>query len=145
MAQALLEHMLAARGARVQIRSGGVAHWARDGMIPSLDARLALREDGIHLAEDGIASTALAHHPEVVEAADLILTMTGEQKAIVATLTGARGKPILTLRELAGESGDIGDPAAQGEEVFRACRDEIKRCLEKAIDPMLALLREGRG
>ena len=146
MAQALLEHMLALRGAaHVQIRSGGVAHWARDGMIPSLDARLALREEGIHLAEDGIASTALAHHPEVVEAADLILTMTGEQKAVVATWAGARGKPILTLRELAGESGDIGDPATQGEEVFRACRDEIKRCLEKAIEPMLALLRRGPG
>jgi protein-tyrosine-phosphatase len=146
MAHVLLEQMLAARGAaQVQVRSGGVAHWARDGMIPSLDARLALREEGIHLAEDGIASTALAHHPEILAAADLILTMTGEQKIVVAAFAGARGKPVLTLRELAGESGDIGDPAAQGEEVFRACRDEIKRCLEKAIDPMLALLRKGRG
>ena len=46
MVQALLEHMLAARGAaQVQVRSGGVAHWARDGMIPSLDARLALRSE----------------------------------------------------------------------------------------------------
>jgi protein-tyrosine-phosphatase len=142
MAQVLLERMLAARGAadRVRVRSGGVGNWARDGMIPSLDARIVLREAGIHLAEDAMTSTALALHPEIVADADLILTMTGEQKTIVAAFAEARGKPILTLRELAGESGDIADPAAQGEDIFRACRDEITRCLEKAVDRLLSLL-----
>jgi len=146
MAQVLLERMLAARGAagRVRVCSGGVGNWARDGMIPSLDARLVLREAGIHLAEDAMTSTALAYHRDVVAAADLILTMTREQKTIVGAFDEASGKPILTLRELAGESGDIGDPAAQGEEVFRACRDEIARCLEKAVDRLLSLLPNGR-
>lgn len=145
MAQVLLERMLLARGADVRVRSGGVAHWARDGMIPSLDARLALREDGIDLGEDTLVSTAIAHHPEVVAAADVIVTMTREQKAMIEALAAADGKPILTLRELAGESGDIADPAMQGEDVFRACRDEIKRCLEGSIDRLLALLPDGRG
>jgi protein-tyrosine phosphatase len=141
MAQLLLQRMLATRGAAgVYVCSGGVATWARDGMIPSLDARLALREEGIHLAEDAMASTAIALHPEIVAAAHVIVTMTVEQKTIMEGLSEAGGKPILTLRELAGESGDIADPAAQGEDVFRACRDEIKRCLEKAIDQLLALL-----
>jgi protein-tyrosine-phosphatase len=146
MAQAMLERMLAHRGvADVRVCSGGVAHWARDGMIPSLDARLALREEGIHLAEDAMVSTAIALHPEIVAQAAVIVTMTREQQAVMAASAQARGKPILTLRELAGESGDIADPAAQGEDVFRACRDEIKRCLEKAIDRLLALLPNGRG
>jgi protein-tyrosine phosphatase len=144
MAQLLLERMLAARGfAGVRVCSGGVATWARDGMIPSLDARLALREEGIHLTEDAMASTAIALHPELVAAAHVIVTMTREQKAIVEALSEAGGKPVLTLRELAGESGDIADPAMQGEDVFRACRDEIKRCLGKAIDPLLSLLPNG--
>jgi protein-tyrosine-phosphatase len=146
MAQLLLQRMLATRGAAgVYVCSGGVATWARDGMIPSLDARLALREEGIHLAEDAMASTAIALHPEVVAAAHVIVTMTREQKAIMEGLSEAEGKPIVTLRELAGESGDIADPAAQGEDVFRACRDEIKRCLDKAIDRLLSLLPDGRG
>ena len=146
MAQVLLERMLAARGfAAVRVCSGGVAHWARDGMIPSLDARLALRDEGIRLDEDAITSTAIALHPEIVAAADVILTMTGEQKAFMEALDGALGKPVLTLRELAGESGDIADPAMQGEDVFRACRDEIKRCLEQSMDRLLALLPDGRG
>jgi protein-tyrosine-phosphatase len=146
MAQCLLERMLATRGvAGVRVRSGGVAAWARDGMIPSLDARLALREEGIDLAEDAIASTAISQHPEVVAGAGVIVTMTREQKAVIEALGAASGKPILTLRELAGESGDIADPAMQGEDVFRACRDEIKRCLEGSIDRLLALLPNGPG
>ena len=146
MAQVLLQRMLAARGVDgVRVCSGGVANWARDGMIASLDARLALRDEGIHLAEDAIVSTAIALHPEVVAAAGVILTMTGEQRAIMEALAGTAGKPVLTLRELAGEAGDIADPAMQGEDVFRACRDEIKRCLEKSIDRLLAMLPDGRG
>ena len=141
MAQALLERMLAVRGvAGVRVCSGGVATWARDGMIPSLDARIALREEGMHLAEDAMVSMTIALHPELVAAAHVIVTMTREQKAFMEALGEAGGKPVLTLRELAGESGDIADPAMQGEDVFRACRDEIKRCLAKAIDRLLLLL-----
>ena len=146
MAQVLLERMLVARGLDgVRVSSGGVAHWARDGMIPSLDARIALRDEGIDLAEDALSSTAIALHPELVAAAHVIVTMTREQKAIMEALDVTSGKPVLTLRELAGESGDIADPAMQGEDVFRACRDEIKRCLEKSIDRLLLLLPDGRG
>ena len=146
MAQVLLDRMLVARGITgVRVSSGGVANWARDGMIASLDARLALRDEGIHLAEDAVTSTAIALHPELVAAAHVIVTMTGEQKAIMEALVGTAGKPVLTLRELAGESGDIADPAMQGEDVFRTCRDEIKRCLEKSLDRLLLLLPDGRG
>ena len=83
VAQALLEKMLAERNgrARVRVRSGGVGHTARDGMIPSLDARLLLREDGIHLTETAILSTDLRQHPDLVASADLILTMTARQRS----------------------------------------------------------------
>jgi protein-tyrosine-phosphatase len=139
MAQLLLDRMLAARGAgdRVRVRSAGVAPWARDGMIASLDARLALKEDGLLVAEDAVVSTALRAHPDLIAAADLIVTMTVEQKRIVSELAEAGAPVILTLRELAGEAGDIGDPAGQGEDTFRACRDEIQRCLDKAIERVL--------
>ena len=139
MAQLLLDRMLAARGAgeRVRVRSAGVAPWARDGMIASLDARLALKEDGLLVAEDAVVSTSLRAHRDLIAAADLIVTMTVEQKRIVGELAEGGAPTVVTLRELAGEAGDIGDPAGQGEDTFRACRDEIKRCLEKAIDRVL--------
>lgn len=138
MAQVMLEDMVRQRnGGGVRVRSAGVGPFARDGMIPSLDARLVLREEGLHLAEDGLASTDLRQHRDLLVEADLILTMTTQQKQVVAAFAEARGRPILTLREFAGEEGDIGDPAGQGEVAFRACRDEIKRCLLKAVDRLL--------
>jgi protein-tyrosine-phosphatase len=140
MAHVLLERMLAERAPDVRVRSAGIAPYARDGMIPSLDARLALRDEGIHLAEDALTSTDLRQHRELLIEADVILTMTEQQKMMVGALENGQTPPIFTLREFAGEAGDIGDPATLGEDVFRACCDEIKRCLEKSLDRLLATL-----
>jgi protein-tyrosine-phosphatase len=143
MAQALLEKMLAARGVAdvVRVRSGGVGGNARDGMIPSLDARIVLREDGIDLAEDSITSTDLRRHRELVTGADLILTMTAEQKALLAALADTARGPVFTLGEFAGGGGDIRDPMGHDEDRYRATRDEIRGCLERSIDRLLAMLR----
>jgi protein-tyrosine phosphatase len=145
MAQKLIERMLAERGLaeRIHVSSAGVWVHARDGMIPSLDARLALRDVGIALAEDGLASTALHDHPELLEQADLVVAMTAEQVALVHRLANGRPPQVVTLAELAGEQGDIADPAGQGEEAFRAARDEIMRCLALGFDRLVARLTGG--
>lgn len=142
MAQVLLERMLARRGVdgAIQVRSGGIANYARDGMIASLDARLALRDEGVHLGENEFVSTDLRRHRDQLAGADLILTMTVLQKQMLEAFDEARGRPVFTLREFVGEEGDIDDPATQGVDVFRACRDEIKRCLEKSVPRLLMLL-----
>ena len=139
MAQVLLERMLVARGAQqaLRVRSGGIAPYARDGMIPSHDTRLALREAGVDLAEDAFASTDLKMHRQLVAEADLIVTMTAAQKEAVSGLGEARGRPVRTLRELAGEDGDIDDPFGGGPGRYRDCRDEIARCLAKSLDALL--------
>jgi protein-tyrosine-phosphatase len=147
MAQVMLERMLAARNGSVAVtvRSGGIGPYARDGMLASLDARLVLREIGIQLAEDTVTSTDLRQHRERVAHADVILTMTEAQRTALAAFAEASGRPILTLRELGGHHGDIADPAAQGEEAFRAARDDIGGCLERGLDRLLALLSDARG
>jgi protein arginine phosphatase len=139
MAHALLERMLAERGLSGQVRvsSAGVSPYARDGMYASLDARLVLKELGIRLAEDTITSTDLKSHRELLAEAHVVVTMTAEQKRLVGALLDGTVRSVLTLRELAGESGDIGDPVGQGEETYRACRDEIARCLDKGFDRLL--------
>jgi protein-tyrosine-phosphatase len=138
MAHALLERMLAERGLgdRVRVRSAGVSPYARDGMLASLDARLVLKEIGIRLEEDTIVSTDLKTHRDLLGEAAVVVTMTAEQKRLVAALV-SEVPPLLTLRELAGESGDIGDPVGQGEDLYRACRDEIARCLDKGWRDLL--------
>src|SRR5207244_7790019 len=84
----------------------------------------------------GVQTCALpiCQHPDLVASADLILTMTARQKLELAALAEADGRPVFTLKEFVGEDGDIADPVGQGEDVYRACRDEIKRCLEKSLD-----------
>jgi protein-tyrosine-phosphatase len=143
MAQVLLQKMLAERGAAeaIEVRSGGVGGNARDGMIPSLDARIVLREAGIDLAEDAITSTDLRRHRELVTGADLILTMTAEQKTLLGAMAETDGRPVYTLGEFAGGGGDIRDPMGQDEDRYRATRDEICRYLERSIDRVLGLLR----
>lgn len=142
MAHVMLEKMLAERSTNghVRVRSGGIANHARDGMIPSLDARIVLREWDIHLAEDGFASTDLRRHREIVAEAHLIVTMTAEQKQTIGGYAEAQGRPIVTLHELAGEAGDVDDPFGQGEDRYRATRDEIKRCLDLGLNRMLTML-----
>src|SRR4029453_527473 len=105
--------------------------------IPSLDARIVLREDGIMLGEDTFTSTDLRRHHHLIGEADLILTMTDEQKQTLATIAETPGGRVFTLREFAGDDGDIKDPFGQDENRYRACRDEIKRCLEQSIDRLL--------
>ena len=65
--------------------------------------------------------------------ADLILVMTAEQRRMLDAYPEAAGKPVFTLHEFAGEAGDVDDPAGRGEDVFRTCREEIARCLERAL------------
>jgi protein-tyrosine-phosphatase len=144
MAHVMLERMLADRDAahRFRIRSGGIANYARDGMLPSLDARLVLREDGIDLDEGALTSTDLRRHRHLVAEAHLILTMTAAQKEMIRQYPEARDRPLFTLREFAGAAGDIGDPATQGEDVFRACRDDIKHCLLRGLERLLAAFPE---
>ena len=142
MAHALLEQMLAARGldTRIRVRTGGIGPHVRDGMIASLDARIVLREDGIQLAEDAIVSTDLTAHAELLQDADLILTMTEEQKRLVRARLADHDGTVYTLGEFAEDVGDIRDPVGQDEARYRATRDEIKRRLERSLDRLLRLL-----
>ncbi len=138
IAHQMLVRLLAAEGrSDVAVRSGGIAPYARDGMLVSMDARLVLREIGIELPAD-TAATDLKTQRHLLADADLILVMTAEQRGMLDAYPEAAGKPVLTLREFAGESGNVEDPAGQGEDVFRACREEIARCLDRALPRLLA-------
>jgi len=142
IAEALLKQLLRDRGLddRVSVQSGGIAPYARDGALVSLDARLVLRDEGIHLPSDSVA-TDLKTNRHLVADADLILAMTDEQlRMLRALFPEAAGKEAYTLKAFAGMSGDIEDPAGQDEAFFAARRDEIKACLVRAIDRLSSVV-----
>ena len=135
IAEALLKRMLAERALQehLTVESGGIASYARDGALVSMDARLVLRDEGIHIPSDAV-STDLKRNRHLIEDADLILAMTREQVRMLRdNFPEAANKEVYTLKEFAGGHGDIEDPVGKGEEFYSACRNEIKACLERAI------------
>ncbi len=141
MAEHLLRRELTARGAhgRVAIRSAGIAPYARDGALVSLDTRMTLRDIGIDLGEEA-TSTDLKRHPELLEEADLVIAMTRQQaRELVERFPGAVALPVFTIRDFAGEAGDIEDPFEQGDRVFAQCRDQIHALIPVLADRLLAV------
>ena len=109
MAEHLMRRELGRRGAdgRVRVQSAGIAPYARDGALVSLDTRMALRDIGIDIGEEA-TSTDLKRHPELLEWADVVVAMTEPQMRELRERFAV--KPLLevhTLRGLAGEGGDM--------------------------------------
>jgi protein-tyrosine-phosphatase len=144
IAESLLKQMLLDRALhdRMSVASGGIAAYARDGALVSMDARLVLRDSGIHVPADR-GATDLKRNRHLIVAADLILTMTARQVHMLReAFPEAAGKDVYTLKAFAGWAGDIEDPAGKSEEVFAACRDEIQACLERAWERLVAAASE---
>ena len=116
----------------VSVSSGGIASNARDGMLISLDAKLVMKEIGIILSDNAV-SIDLKKRPELIKQADLILTLTEKHKKEVLEYNNSGDNKVQTLREFAGESGDIEDPSMKGIEGFRKSRDEINHCIFKGL------------
>ena len=136
MAEHILRRELDALGFdhRITITSAGIAPYARDGALVSLDTRMALRDVGIDIG-DQATSTDLKRHPEMLAQTDLIIAMTEQQaRELVERFPGAAGRPVFTLRSFAGEAGDIDDPYEQGDLVFAECREEIHRLVPMIIE-----------
>ncbi len=132
MAEGFLRDYFKKKEIDVDVFSCGVASHARDGMLISMDARLAMKEVGIQLSDTSL-SVDVKKHLELINKADMILTLTEQHKEEIVKLDGAREKDIFTLKEFAGKSGDIEDPSMKGIEGFRKSRDEIRSCLVEGL------------
>ena len=119
----------------IGVFSGGIASHARDGMLISMDAKLAMKELGIDLSDTYVSiDLKKPENRKQVEKADLILTLTEKHKKEVSNFLDVDSKTILTIKEFAGESGDIIDPSMKGLEGFRIARDEIIQSLIKGLN-----------
>jgi protein-tyrosine-phosphatase len=133
MAEGFLRDFFSKFNLEVDINSGGIASNARDGMLISMDAKLAMEEIGIELSETAL-SKDLKKYPKVVEETDLILTLTYKHKEEILDFFNVDGKDILTIKEFAGERGDIEDPSMKEIEGFRKARNEIINYLMKGLN-----------
>ena len=132
MAEGFLKDFFSKNNLNIKVNSCGIASNARDGMLISLDAKLAMKEIGIELPNNSV-SIDLKKHLDLLTDVDLILTFTENHKKEIMKLTTIDGKEIFTLKEFAGESGDIEDPSMKGIKGFRKIRDEIKKYIYKGL------------
>jgi protein-tyrosine phosphatase len=131
IAEGFLRDFFSKNNLDIEIRSGGISSHARDGMLISMDAKLVMEEIGIKLS-DTTLSIDLKKYPELIEKADLILTLTEKHKKEILEFTDKDHKEIYTIKEFGGKSGDIEDPSMK-EEIFGKVRDEIIECLMEGL------------
>jgi len=131
MAEGYLRDFFSRNKLNVEVKSGGISSHARDGMLISMDARLAMKDVGIKLSENAL-SVDLKKRPELIEKADLILTLTEKHKKEIHEFIDIDHKEIYTIKEFGGKSGDIEDPSMK-EEIFKKVRDEIIECLMEGL------------
>jgi protein-tyrosine-phosphatase len=144
MAEHLMVRELRSRGLgkQVRVRSAGIAPYARDGALVSLDTRMTLREIGIEIGDEA-TSIDLKRHPELLEGADLVIAMTDQQaRDLAERFPIDKSLPVHTLRSFAGEAGDIADPFEQGDLVFSECRREIERLMPRVVDRLVNSVHE---
>ena len=131
MAEGFLKDFFSKNKLDIEVKSGGISSHARDGMLISMDSKLAMSEIGIKLSDTSV-SIDLKKYPELIERADLILTLTEKHKKEIHEFIDIDHKEIYTIKGFGGKSGDIEDPSMK-EEIFKKVRDEIIECLMEGL------------
>ncbi|SDI04396.1 protein-tyrosine phosphatase [Alteribacillus persepolensis] len=126
----MAEALFRAKGMEeVQARSAGI--YAAQGMPASEGAKTVLHERQIAF---GHASQPLTD--ELIDWADIILTMTKSHRDIVHQTHPKAMDKAFTLREFAWDDkygADIADPIGGTDETYRACADEIDELLDQVM------------
>ena len=110
---------------------------ATGGERAALPARRLLSHEGIGALEKHTATNV---NKEMVDDADIILAMTGEQLRLLLSRYPYRGEKAYTLKEFASiQDGhpDVEDPFGQDLGKYRAVLEEIRLCIKKVITRLI--------
>ncbi len=131
MAEALLN-----REIQTEHKDGWMALSA--GLMPGVGAPAAeqaqtvMQQRGVNLQDHRARRLAEAY----VQAADLVVVMTGAMKDMVRKMYPEEEDKVLTLSEWAGETGDISDPFGGTLAEYKFCASEIERKILQALKHM---------
>jgi protein-tyrosine-phosphatase len=71
---------------------------------------------------------------ELLEAADLVLTMTEDHRETVARCYPEYVHKVVTLGTFAGTEKEVGDPMGQGRNAYETCADQLKLMVSAVVD-----------
>lgn len=127
----LAEHLLKAMAEdRYEVKSAGIA--AFDGDQASQQVHHVLEEKGIVIQHQAQSVT-----PELIDWADLVLTMTKQHEQILqARFPEQEGKIVALKAYVTDEETnlDVTDPFGGSVEVYRKTRDELEELLKKFLE-----------
>lgn len=137
MAQALLEEKAKEIGISLNIKSAGI--FALDGQRASKEAIEVLKADGIDIS----SHRANMIYRDLLEEADLILTMAVSHKGVLLSQYKFIKGKVYTLKEYAyGIEEDVVDPFGRDINVYKDTKEEIEKALEKIVGQLSAEQRE---
>ena len=130
LAERIFRRLLAEAGLDAEVRSAGVA--AYPGMTSPKEVLQALAARGL----DGTGHRAQPLSGELVDWADLILTMeSGHQMVVAGQFPRTVGK-IHVLKDYVDLRGDVEDPIGRPQKDYDACADEIEELLKKLLEKL---------
>jgi protein-tyrosine-phosphatase len=130
MAEALLERALAqAEISGVEVESAGIGAW--EGAPASEGAYLVMLEDGLDLS----AHRARLLTPELIDSADLVLTMSRSHLGRVRELgAGSRAHLLGEFAGYAGDRAEIKDPFGAELEQYRETYRELAGMMPAVVE-----------
>lgn len=124
MAEGLMKKLAKEKKVAMEVSSAGFC--ADD--FPASDLAIEVMEEvGISIKEHRSQHLSI----ELIEEADLILTMTHSHKESLLSAVPSGKDKTMTLAEWAGETEDVSDPYGGTITDYQSCRDQIKTLLEK--------------
>ncbi len=135
MAEGLLRQKIKAAKMteRIAVSSAGLA--ALQGEAASANAQLVMQRRSIDVAAHRARQLTLAN----VDAADLVLTMTKLHKDSILKHDDNWADKVFTLKEYAGQSGDVEDPYGGSSAVYEICAAEIEVLLAACWEKIMLL------
>lgn len=135
MAETLLQERIrcAQQADRIAAISAGLA--AADGEPASGGACIAMSRRGLSLENH----SARRISRDLLEEADLILTMGESHKQILLSVVPEMRHKVYSLCEYAGESGEISDPYGRDASIYEERATEIAQALEKIWHKIILL------
>jgi protein-tyrosine-phosphatase len=131
MAEALAGRLLEDRfgaGGNIKVYSAGLAASPEEAASPFAVEAMAWK--GIDMSDYRASLLTL----EMVQAADLVLTMTrGHLEQVNMLFPGHTGKTF-TLADFAGSGSDIADPIGQPLVVYRQCARSLEELIARVLD-----------
>ena len=116
---------------RVEVRSAGTN--ASNGEPPTDEAVQVMKRRNIDIS--GHRSRQVS--PALFEWADVVLTMTEEQRAACMAAGAPEGK-VATVGEFAGAGREVEDPMGRGYAAYEECARELEELVERIVQRLQA-------